>query len=63
MVIDDFSLSQPSSSNMENLHPQTVRHVLREVTDLARDPPEGIKVFLNEDDITDIQATIEGPGE
>ena len=48
---------------MENLHPQTVRHVLREVTDLTREPPEGIKVFLNEDDITDIQATIEGPGE
>ena len=29
---------------------------------LAEDPPEGIKVFVNEDDITDIQATIEGPG-
>lgn len=25
------------------------------------DPPEGIKVFTNEEDVTDIQATIEGP--
>lgn len=47
---------------MENLHPQVVRRVMREVTELSRDSPEGIKVILNEDDITDIQATIEGPG-
>lgn len=30
--------------------------------DLAHDPPEGIKVTLNEQDVTDIQACIEGPG-
>ncbi len=40
-----------------------VRKVSKEVVALAEDPPEGIKVFLNEEDITDIQATIEGPGE
>ena len=34
----------------------------KEVVALTEDPPEGIKVFLNEEDITDIQATIEGPG-
>ena len=47
---------------MENLHPHIVRRVMREVTELSQDPPEGVKVILNEDDITDIQATIEGPG-
>jgi ubiquitin-conjugating enzyme E2 S len=50
-----------SSSNVENLHPQTVRQVLREMTELSQNPPEGIKVLLNEEDITDIQASIEGP--
>lgn len=47
---------------MENLHPQIVRQVMREVVELSQNPPEGIKVILNEGDITDIQATIEGPG-
>ena len=53
---------QSSSSNVENLHPQIVRQVMRDVMELTQNPPEGIKVIFNEDDITDIQATIEGPG-
>ncbi|XP_075931129.1 ubiquitin-conjugating enzyme E2 S isoform X2 [Petromyzon marinus] len=48
-------------SNVENLPPHVIRQVWKEVTELAREPPEGIKVYLNEDDITDVQATIEGP--
>lgn len=50
------------SSNVENLSPQIIRHIAKEVADLTKDPPEGIKVIPNEEDITDIQATIEGPG-
>ncbi|XP_032832332.1 ubiquitin-conjugating enzyme E2 S isoform X1 [Petromyzon marinus] len=50
-----------SVSNVENLPPHVIRQVWKEVTELAREPPEGIKVYLNEDDITDVQATIEGP--
>lgn len=49
------------SSNVENLSPQIIRHIAKEVADLTKDPPEGIKVIPNEEDITDIQATIEGP--
>ena len=30
---------------------------------MSENPPEGIKVYINEEDLTDIQATIEGPGE
>ena len=30
---------------------------------LTADPPDGIKVFPNEEDLTDLQVTIEGPGE
>lgn len=48
---------------MENLSPQILRGVLKEVTELVKGPPEGIKVHMNDEDITDIQATIAGPGE
>ena len=47
---------------MENFSPQIIRQVAKELSGLVSDPPEGIKVFPNEDDITEIQATIEGPG-
>ncbi|GFS82670.1 ubiquitin-conjugating enzyme E2 S [Nephila pilipes] len=50
-----------SSSNVENLSPQVIRQVSKELWELASHPPEGIKVFINEEDITDIQASIEGP--
>ncbi|XP_064594521.1 ubiquitin-conjugating enzyme E2 S-like [Liolophura sinensis] len=50
-----------SCSNVENVSPQVIRQVAKELSDLAADPPEGIKVFPNEEDITDIQATIDGP--
>jgi ubiquitin-conjugating enzyme E2 S len=46
---------------VENLSPQIIRRVAKEMTELATQPPEGIRVILNEADITDIQAVIEGP--
>jgi len=49
-------------SNVENMSPQIIRQVTKELIDLQKNPPEGIKVFMNEEDITDIQAAIEGPG-
>ena len=48
---------------MENLPPQVIRCVSRELVDLSERPPDGIKVLLNEADVTDVQAAIEGPGE
>lgn len=50
-------------SNVENLSPQTIRQVAKELQDLVNKPPEGIKVNINDQDITDIQAFIEGPGQ
>ncbi|XP_013392369.1 ubiquitin-conjugating enzyme E2 S-like isoform X2 [Lingula anatina] len=50
-----------SRSNVENLSPQIMRHVTKELMTLQSDPPEGIKIIPNEEDITDIQAAIEGP--
>ena len=51
-----------TSSNVENLHPQIIKQVAKELTSLSSDPPEGIKIITNDEDVTDIQATIEGPG-
>ncbi|XP_018362210.1 PREDICTED: ubiquitin-conjugating enzyme E2 S [Trachymyrmex cornetzi] len=49
------------SSNVENLSPQIIRRVAKEMAELAAQTPEGIRVILNEADVTDIQAVIEGP--
>ena len=49
-------------SNVENLSPQVIRLVTKELADLVTDPPEGVRVIANEEDVTDIQAVIDGPG-
>ncbi|XP_060032321.1 ubiquitin-conjugating enzyme E2 S isoform X2 [Erinaceus europaeus] len=49
------------NSNVENLPPHIIRLVYKEVSTLTADPPDGIKVFPNEEDLTDLQVTIEGP--
>lgn len=49
------------SNNVENLSPQTIRGVVREMQELVANPPEGVKVQINEEDVTDIQAFIDGP--
>uniref|UniRef100_A0A8C5MS35 E2 ubiquitin-conjugating enzyme n=1 Tax=Leptobrachium leishanense TaxID=445787 RepID=A0A8C5MS35_9ANUR len=49
------------NSNVENLPPHIIRQVYKEVSTLTSDPPEGIKIFPNEEDITDVQVSIEGP--
>lgn len=54
-------MSSCSTSNVENLSPQIIRQIAKEIADLTKDPPEGIKIFPNEADITDIRASIEGP--
>ncbi|XP_066923534.1 ubiquitin-conjugating enzyme E2 S-like [Clytia hemisphaerica] len=50
-----------SVSNSENLSPQVLRTVAKQLHVLQSEPPEGIKIFMNEGDLTDIQASIEGP--
>ena len=57
-----YSTWQFQSNNVENLSPQIIRNVMKEMTKLVEDPPEGIKVTFNEQDVTDIQAVIAGPG-
>lgn len=45
----------------ENLSPQIIRQVMRELQELTTSPPEGIKVAANDEDITEVRAAIEGP--
>lgn len=50
-----------ASISYENVAPQVSRQICKELQQLITDPPEGIKVILNEEDISDIQAIIDGP--
>lgn len=38
-----------------------MRRVAKELGKLAGAPPEGIKIHINEEDMTDVRATITGP--
>lgn len=50
------------NSNVENLPPHVLRLVYKEVSALAADPPEGIKIYPSDEDITELHTSIEGPG-
>ncbi|XP_023944969.2 ubiquitin-conjugating enzyme E2 S [Bicyclus anynana] len=50
-------------SNVENVCPQVLRGVARELRRLAASPPAGVKVLLREDDLTDVTALIDGPAD
>ncbi|XP_049587765.1 ubiquitin-conjugating enzyme E2 S [Syngnathus scovelli] len=49
------------NSNVENLPPHVLRLVYKEVSALAADPPEGIKIYPSDEDITELHTAIEGP--
>lgn len=48
-------------SNVENFSPNVIKQISRELCDLTQNPLEGIRVVFNEDDITSVQADIDGP--
>ncbi|XP_013180665.1 PREDICTED: ubiquitin-conjugating enzyme E2 S-like isoform X3 [Papilio xuthus] len=50
-------------SNVENVCPQVLRGVVREVRRLAADPPAGVKLLLRDNDLTDVVALIDGPAD
>lgn len=49
-------------SNLENHNPQTIRQISKEVKNLTTEQLEGIRISVNESNLTDIQAVIDGPG-
>ena len=52
---------RPSQSN-ENVSPAVIMSLAKELRKLSTEPLDGIKVVLNEDDVTDVCADITGPG-
>lgn len=46
----------------ENLPPNVIKQLAKELKSLDESPPEGIKVCVNDDDFSIIFADIEGPG-
>eukprot|EP00056_Hartaetosiga_gracilis_P000034 m.35455 g.35455 ORF g.35455 m.35455 type:complete len:193 (+) comp10019_c0_seq1:217-795(+) len=49
------------STMSENVSPLVLKRVAKELKSLSKSSPEGINVHINEEDLTDIQATITGP--
>jgi len=45
----------------ENIAPAVVSGIAKELRKLSLSPPSGIKIHLNEEDVTDIRIDIEGP--
>ncbi|KAH9614439.1 hypothetical protein KSS87_012143, partial [Heliosperma pusillum] len=45
----------------ENLPPNVIKQLAKELKNLDETPPEGIKVGVNDDDFTTIFADIDGP--
>jgi len=50
-----------SMATNENLPPNVIRQLAKELKNLDESPPEGINVIVNDDDFTTIFADIEGP--
>ncbi|KND02738.1 uncharacterized protein SPPG_01821 [Spizellomyces punctatus DAOM BR117] len=48
-------------TTLDTLSPAVLKRLSKELLDLSKDPPEGIKTILNMDNITDVQAWIQGP--
>ena len=47
----------------ENLAPAVISRIMGEIRDLVRSPPDGIKYVENEENtVSEIHATIDGPG-
>merc|ERR1712110_1318280 len=49
--------------NMENLNPQVMRILGKEMQSLKMEPLEGISVILDDQDITQVEAIIDGPAD
>uniref|UniRef100_A0A5K3G4G8 E2 ubiquitin-conjugating enzyme n=1 Tax=Mesocestoides corti TaxID=53468 RepID=A0A5K3G4G8_MESCO len=46
---------------MENVLPASVKTIYKEIREIQEDKIDGIQLILNDEDISDIQATIDGP--
>lgn len=44
------------------MNSSVLKRIAKEIEQLQKCPPEGVKIILNEGDLSDIQAFIQGPG-
>lgn len=51
------------SSNTENIPPQVIKRVLKEIAEITAESLDGVRLISNEQDIADIQAYIDGPAD
>ena len=49
--------------NAENIPPQVIKRVIKEISEITTEPLDGIRLISNEQDVSDIQAYIDGPGD
>jgi len=54
-------MSASGSTSNENIAPAVIMSLAKELRKLSCEPLDGIKVVLNEDDVTDVTAEITGP--
>lgn len=48
---------------MENLNPQVTRYIAKELQSLMSSPLEGVTVLMNEKDMTQVEAVLDGPAD
>jgi hypothetical protein len=51
-----------ASSTDENISPKVMVRIMGEIRELQKSPIDGIRVVMNEESVTDVQADIVGPG-
>lgn len=49
--------------NTENIPPQVIKRVLKEIAEITAESLDGVRLISNEQDIADIQAYIDGPAD
>ena len=62
LIVERVLIDSTTMSSHENLSPQVLGRLMKELRKLSRSPPEGIKFIPNSDDnIGEIHAEIDGP--
>jgi hypothetical protein len=62
-----ISLPSPVCSNSvraydQSLTPQALRLLSKETVTLRNDPPEGVRIVVDEEDLTAVEGWVQGPG-
>jgi ubiquitin-conjugating enzyme E2 S len=60
VVATDDTMQAASATN-ENISPKAMKAIMLEIRDLTKSPIDGVRVVLNEECVTDVQADIDGP--